>query len=236
MKDQIYKTALNVRKINELVYWGSATLFSTFSKVCLDVKVEYESKLKKEAAILAFNHCLKFDPFILGNYMNRPIHFWIQYEGIYNSPIRAKYLNTVGGIPVVTERTDYRKNLRDLFKTTRWWLENSDDYIGIFTDSEIKDVCADIEYRDHYPGAAYMALASKKPIIPISLWSPKHIREGSKNGGRGIKQNLAFIIKNMRIPIKIGIGRPLEPSGSKSDLSKLIHQEQIRLYNQIRED
>ena len=206
-----------------------------------DFNIKGLENIPKKSAIIVPNHCIGIDGILLSIKIPKQIHFLIKYEGVYNSKLKIPCWMT-GGIPV---KVDKRSSNKAVLKRTSEYLKKSNDLCGIFSGGPSNELINEktmeiipLGQRDHYDGAAGIAIKRGVDIVPIGLrvaediskklWSFKdkskenrmYMKEYKKRGGKGITYH-------------INIGKPISPEGynpkRKEELTKIVKKEICKL-------
>lgn len=184
-----------------------------------------EKKPRDSSFIEVFNHTTYGDGFVLGTYReNRVIHFLIQKEDPekrLSSSRRIIYDFLIWvwgqiGVSVVVEKGKIKSGNKEAIKRSIDYLLTFDrDVIGVFPEGPTMNMREYIKTGKKpplYRGAAYIALATKKPIVPVGVYVdvPEELRlalfERTRENRRIIKKHIK---EHGKIDYRISIGDPI---------------------------
>lgn len=138
--------------------------------------------------ILAGNHISYADPMVLWCVSPRPVHF-MAHSGLWKNPILGWGLSRLWAFPVQRQTAD-----RNALKIAETLLRRGDP-IGIFPEGT-----RNIEgTADPQQGAAFLALRTQAPIVPVGIAGTELIKP------RGARR-----IRFLRLTISYG--QPIDPS------------------------
>jgi len=215
----------------------------------LDIRIKREFGLLEIAAVIVPNHCIGADGMILKTIINKPIHFLIQKEGVYDSKLKS-LLWLIGEIPVgMDNRSTYKQAIRRAGDYLRW----SNDYIGIFSEGPTKslvkgDEAISLEQREHKTGAAHIAIDNEVPIIPVGLYVNEKVQRYLWSFDKGVDAAWAYledhVSKEGKLPYHVNIGYPVYPEYFNKlpkkqrvkEITKVVKERIIGLVNEIKEE
>lgn len=217
-------------------------------KKYLEISMSGEYKLLERSAILVPNHCIGADGIILKTIIDKPIHFLVQKEGIYDSKLKA-FLWTIGEIPV---GMDNRSTYKQAVKRAEDYLGGFRDYIGIFSEGPTKALASGcgvipLEERIHKTGAAHLSINNKVPIIPIGIYSDEEAEKNLWSFEKGT--NIAWdYVKNRlmtqgKLPYRVNIGHAIYPENYETipkkervnEITKIVKEKIIDLVKEMKE-
>jgi len=229
------------RPIEKFSYYTGRAFFQRRLKNYFDFRIIGEENLPKESAIVVPNHQTGIYGLILSTCLSRHIHFLIQNEGVYDSKLKF-CLWAIGEIPV---NIDKRSTNKIVLKRAEDYLQHCRDFIGIFSEGPSKELVDEngeiipVFRREHYLGAAHLAIKNMRSIIPIGirlaedfindLWTFPISAENKKR--KFLESTVADYGK---IPYVINIGMPVF-TNCKDDRNKLtekVRLEICRLYEE----
>ena len=160
------------RPIEKIFYGLSKIIYGYNARKYLDFIVKGEENLPEESAIIVPNHCICFDGGLITTNIKKQIHYFVQYENVYDSKFKIFWWLT-GQIPVKVDTVFNRV----ASKRSKDYLGRTEDYIGIFSEGPTKDLIDEggkpIEIKDriHHPSASSLAAKNNKKTI-IKTTSP----------------------------------------------------------------
>jgi len=190
------------------------------------LKTHGKENLPRGRGILVANHTSYLDPFfiIAGVASKEPIHFctldFYKHARPGLNRLKAGAMNlllSLNGQIVLDED----KMNREAFRKIKNVLEN-ERYLGVFAEGKRSHDGKLDEFKD---GAAYIALKTQSPLVPICL-----------NGSYEIWKRGTYFPK-LSGSVEMRIGKPIIPCPSRSknlrrdayDLSELVRQEILKL-------
>lgn len=205
----------------------------------LEVKVIGSEKKQRESSFVeVFNHVTYGDGFILGSQeRDRIVHFWIQKE---DPEKRLSHLRRVSynfliwmwghiGVSVAVEEGRLKFSNKEAIKRSIDYLKAfEEDVIGVFPEGPTMDMGKYIKTGEKpplYRGAAYIALATKKPIVPVGVYVdvPEELRlaifERTRENRRIIKR---YIKEHGKLNYRISIGDPLYVVGESGNSCRFV--------------
>jgi len=215
------KNKICLEKICYTILWVPSTLAS---RIYFNFKIKGKENLPKKSAILVANHCTPLDGFLVSSVMYKQMHFWVQYENIYDTK-SGKILETIGEVFV---KVDKKENIGTI-KDTENYLKKTKDYIGIFPEGPVKDLD---KSQTPYSGATYLAYLTGKDIIPLGIFVPKKQKQFLEENASLSNFHIINFLKKYyrlnkikRIPYYINIGKPVDISTVKSENKKQMIRE-----------
>ncbi len=216
--------------------WLLCNAINTSSQ-CFKPKIYGKENIPKESAILVANHAINLDGPLISMFMNKQIHFWVQYEDVYEK--NPKLLGSIGEIPVKVQEKD-RHFWKDItLEKSLFYLEKTNDFIGIFPEGPMESLNKKKSYRGAVNLACkyYKKYRKPKNIVPVGLWLPDEYKKRIKKYERGVntKKILDIITKNAftRIPYYINIGKGIEIKLSNSKEQKELVQHFVKKCNNL---
>ena len=142
----------------------------------------------------------------------------------------------LGQIPL---NVDKRSSNKLVVKRVGEYLQNSKNYIGIFSEGPTKNLTGDgrpipVEFRIHNTGAAHFAIKYNRPIIPIALATTEEVVSNLWEFPFAKKvEKIAFaedyVARNGKIPYIIQIGTPLL-CDDKMKLTEAVRSQISKMY------
>jgi 1-acyl-sn-glycerol-3-phosphate acyltransferase len=121
--------------------------------------------------IVAANHLSWFDPLSLSNLLwnnDRPPRF-LAKEPLFRIPVVGRIISGAGQIPVYRESTEAVAAVRDAISA----VENGECVVVYPEGTMTKD--PDLWVMALKTGAARIALATRRPLIPVAQWGPQEV-------------------------------------------------------------
>ncbi len=165
-------------------------------------------------AVIAINHTsyVDFLPAALAtHYRRRRIRFMIKAE-MQQVRIVRYLIEHTGTIPV------NRRAGADAYQVAVAQLR-AGELVGVYPEATIS---RSFELKEFKSGVARMALEAQVPIVPLVVWGAQRIwtKDHPKRLGRN------------KIPITVGVGAPLSPSGSAAQLEAKVRESMDALLRQ----
>jgi 1-acyl-sn-glycerol-3-phosphate acyltransferase len=242
------KIRYSAKRIVEKVVYNSARAFYSWSlNRAFNVKLEGERNLPNGPGIIALNHCLGLDGFLTAITIPKQIHYFIQYEGVYERNLYNRMACWgLGYIPAsVAEKPNKRINLES-FRRAKDYLKLFSDLVGIFIDGPAMDLTVNgkvlslIERRPKlkHGGAALFFCANDSgnreiPIIPVGMWAHESVKALLwKTGFDEREQTERYLReeknKGNKIKYVIRIGEPIYPDNPElNGLTKANRNERL---------
>ncbi len=143
---------------------------------------------QKGGCLLVANHASFLDPFVMGTYMPRQVHF-LMYARYFFSPLFHWYCKRTECIPLKKDGRDISA-LKQALRLLR-----SGEMIGIFPEGE-RSVTGKL--GSGAPGVALIALKADVPILPVGIVGTY---EAFPRGAR---------FPRLRSPITVRYGKPFQ--------------------------
>jgi 1-acyl-sn-glycerol-3-phosphate acyltransferase len=217
MENTIYQ------KICYKLGWELCNILGSF---CFDPKIQGKENIPKESAILVANHATNLDGLLISMFINKQIHFWIQYEDVFEK--REFLFYSIGEIPVKVKENDRNFWKHTTLDKSLYLLENTDDFIGIFPEGPtIK------KKKIAHRGAVNLACKYNekndkiKGIVPVGLYVSEKYKRRLENYGRksGFAKTAYHLIMdnfNDKIPYYALFGKPIQIKNCNSKEQKEI--------------
>lgn len=142
-------------------YWAIKGLLGFISKLLFSVKVEKADNVPaKGPVVLCANHISWWDPILVANAVDRPIHFMAKAE-LFRNPAFASIMRSIHAFPVDRGKPDVSA-IRDSISILK-----EGGALGIFPEGHRqkgKEVLGEM-----HPGAALVALRTNSPVVPIGI-------------------------------------------------------------------
>jgi hypothetical protein len=180
-------------------YRAGWLLCNALGSLFLKPKIYGKENIPKESAILVASHATNLDGLFISMFIKKQIHFWIQYENVYEK--NPKLLDSIGEIPVKVKGKDIKfwKDIT-LYKSL-FYLKNTNDFIGVFPEGP----AALIDSNKVYRGAVNLACkynekyCKTKKIVPVGLWANDEDKKKLEKyeSGVNIKKAVKIISENI---------------------------------------
>lgn len=164
-----------VRRRWRLGFWFrlAAVLLWPFLTVFTKRDWEGEENLVQDGGgiIVAANHLSWFDPLSLSNLLwnnDRPPRF-LAKEPLFRIPVVGRIICGAGQIPVYRESTEAVAAVRDAITA----VENGECVVVYPEGTMTKD--PNMWVMSLKTGAARIALATRRPLIPVAQWGPQEV-------------------------------------------------------------
>lgn len=99
-----------VKRINisyqKIYYRAGWLLCNALGSLFLKPKIYGKENIPKESAILVASYATNLDRLFINMFIKKQIHFWIQYENVYEK--NPKFLDAIGEIPVKVKKKDIK--------------------------------------------------------------------------------------------------------------------------------
>ena len=192
--------------LENLLYFFGRSLARCYTKIDLKRQIKSKEKLPKGAKIFAVNHPSTLDPLYVMSSIKEPVHALLT-EDVFKIFGLSRLITWAGHIPVspTTGKLALKRAIA-LLKKNRSIL--------IFPEGGVSKNCKKVKTLK--TGAARMALATKAPIIPISICvNPEKIKKFSINI-KGKKNLFVWYRKGAYI---ISYGKPIYFEGESKDFT-----------------
>lgn len=182
---------INYQKICYRAGW---ILCNAVGSLFIKPKIYGTENIPKESAVLVASHATNLDGLFISMFIKKQIHFWIQYENVYEK--NPKLLNSIGEIPVKVKDIDIKfwKDI-SLYKSL-FYLKNTNDFIGVFPEGPVELTNDNRVYR----GAVNLACkynekySKTKKIVPVGLWTCDEDKKRLAKYKRGVNIKKAIKI------------------------------------------
>ncbi len=167
-----------------LPYWSVVWILRAFFLLGFSVRVEGSHNLRSEGScILCSNHVSWLDPPLLAATSRRPVHFMAKRE-LFEVPVLGALLSRILAFPVDRGRGDRRAIKRAL------QVLGEGECVGMFPEgTRAREGVPRVFLR----GAAYLAVRSGAPIIPIGI-----------SGSYGFRSRMTIRVGEPIIPSSLG--------------------------------
>jgi len=118
--------------------------------------------------LIAANHRSFLDPFVIGSMTKRPIYYMAKRE-LFNKPIQAWFLNSLGAFPVDRGTSD-----RDAMDSAKAIVERGDCVVIFPEGTRIRKGPLAAPRR----GIGRLALETGAPVVPLALTGTENVRRG----------------------------------------------------------
>jgi len=198
-----------------MLYAFLKSLLRIFLIVYHRIRVEGLEHLPEQGSyIVVGNHVSYLDPFYIGAMFKERIYFMAKAEAFQNSWIR-RFLRFAGAFPVNRERPEPQtlRTAIDHLKQGR--------IVGIFPEGKIK---GDNLFHDMKQGAAYLAVKSGVPLVPVFI-------EGTEQALPMGKWWIRPVSVTIRIGSRLAPPSTGGPKEKQFQLTKRLQQELLNLKN-----
>lgn len=184
-----------------ILYSLTKAVMRVFYGIFMPAKFVYgkENLNPNETVIYCANHRHAYDPLLLAVHVDRQIHFMAKKE-LFEKPVMRWALKNVGAFPVDRSRADVAS-----IRTAVQYLKNGEP-IGIFPEGT--------RHRESFgmgqihDGAAWLALKSGAPIVPVFIDS------------RGMFHKIRFYVGE-KLPLTLDEGEALNAKSRDAAAQKL---------------
>lgn len=201
--DSFSPNMLNINKniIRKALYFLGGKAVGVYSKFMFQMSVARYANMPMGAKILVANHPTTTDPFVLTSYTNGQASVLIK-DILFDIPIFGKYLHFSGHIPVINGKGTeaFEKALVKL---------NKGITIVVFIEGDLSKFLHKVNKPK--TGAVRLALASKRPIIPIGISVRKKNIRSIKSIINGVSEWGKWYFKG---PYAITFGKPINLKGN----------------------
>lgn len=191
-----------VRRGWRLGFWFRLAAFVLWPFLMIFTKRDWEGAENLEqdggGIIVAANHLSWFDPLSLSNLLwnnDRPPRF-LAKEPLFRIPVIGRIISGAGQIPVYRESKEAVAAVRDAITAVR----NGECVVVYPEGTMTKD--PDMWVMTLKTGAARIALATQRPLIPVAQWGPQEVMKPY------VKQFRLFPRKTM----VMRVGKPVDLS------------------------
>ena len=223
-------------------YWGGWLVCNILGSLFLKLKIYGKENIPKESSILVASHATNLDGLFMSMSIKKQIHFWIQYENVYEK--NPKLLDSIGEIPVKVKEKDLKFWKDITLHKSLFYLENTNDFIGVFPEGPVALTNDNKVYR----GAVNLACkynekyCKTKMIVPVGLWTSDEDKKrlAKYESGVSIKKAIEIISEKNSRKIQyyalFGKGIEIKNSSSKEqkELTKYFLEECNNLVNIIK--
>jgi len=200
-------------KIREYIsYWMGVAALNRFTKLRLELDVQWAAPLPNGPKIFACNHPTTTDPFYLLSVLPEKTRIMVNAL-IFKKPVLGSLMRRSGHIPV--DQTAGRSALEAGIRSLQ-----AGDNLGIFPEGALSDLDSGIGVNLLKTGAVRMALSTGVPIIPVGVFMPVEDLT-SRKVKVGDKRVISRFYLNGRYCITFG--QPLWLNGEAED-RPLVHK------------
>lgn len=165
----------HVRRSWRLGFWFrlAAVILLPFMTTCTKRDWEGQENLEQDGGgiIVAANHLSWFDPIALSHVLwcaDRPPRF-LAKEPLFRIPVIGRIIGGAGQIPVYRESKEAVGAVRDAISAVE-----AGECVVVYPEGTMtKD--PDLWLMALKTGAARIALATKRPLIPVAQWGPQEV-------------------------------------------------------------
>ncbi len=165
----------HVRRSWRLGFWFrlAAVILLPFMTTCTKRHWQGQENLEQDGGgiIVAANHLSWFDPIALSHVLwcaDRPPRF-LAKEPLFRVPVIGRIIAGAGQIPVYRESKEAVGAVRDAIAAV-----NAGECVVVYPEGTMtKD--PDLWLMGLKTGAARIALATKRPLIPVAQWGPQEV-------------------------------------------------------------
>lgn len=136
----------------------------------------------KKTYVVVGNHVSHLDPVYIAAFYPRPLHYMAKKE-LFDSKFLSWLLRHLGAFPVNREAADI-----GAIKTALRFLKNG-EAMGIFPEGGRAEKWDEQALKQ---GAAYLALKTKTPVLPVAIFGTKKAKPKGKNWIKPVKVRLIY--------------------------------------------
>lgn len=232
--------------IRKLAYETARVIIGNVRNYALNWTQIRVGETPKIPYIVVPHHNTGFDGVLVSSLIPERVHFWMQFEGVFNSNWR-KVLELFEQVPIKLNGRLDREGLKKARQKSLEYLRQPGNVIGLFNDGpsallKVNERILELEERPNYTGAADLAIAAQAPVVPVSIYSALDFREnfwawkqssglGERTGGSKFRQLLRERVFGTKQDYHVLFSEPLEPIRNKKALAEEIRRKQIEGYN-----
>jgi 1-acyl-sn-glycerol-3-phosphate acyltransferase len=192
------------------LYGAGRTLIGLYSRLMLDLDVQWTAELPSGPKIVAINHPTTSDPFVILPVFPEPVRVLI-IASCFGLPLFGEYLRAAGHIPVLV------KDGRAALDEARRRLDNGET-VGIFPEGVLSPAVGLGRPRT---GAARLAIATGAPVLPVGV---ALLRERAVVVPTTITPTGASGVAKwyLRGPYAITVGAPVTYAGDAADRERVV--------------
>jgi 1-acyl-sn-glycerol-3-phosphate acyltransferase len=196
--------------VRDGLYGAGRTLIGLYSRLMLDLDVQWTAGLPSGPKIVAINHPTTSDPFVILPVFPEPVSVLI-IASCFRLPLFGGYLRAVGHIPVLMQ--DGRAALNE----ARRRLDNGET-VGIFPEGVLSPAAGLGRPRT---GAARLAIATGAPVLPVgvALQRERAIVVPTTITGTGAPDVAKWYLRG---PYAITVGAPICYAGDVADRERVV--------------
>lgn len=146
--------------INDTMYLVGHHAIRTYTRLALDMHIEWHAPMPDGPKIITANHPTTTDPFYLLGLTSEPLSLLIT-QMAFDAPVFGSYLKAAGHIPVIKEKG------RAAFDTALALLDSGRS-IGIFPEGSLSPQEGGVARPR--TGAARLALMTGVPVVPVGVY------------------------------------------------------------------
>jgi 1-acyl-sn-glycerol-3-phosphate acyltransferase len=234
-----YAGLVHMRGLKKAVYNAIKDVTSSLVvERYFDAHFEGRENIPARGSVIATHHCVNFDWMFLLYGLDRKCHGWFDECIIKKNSFLEKLFEVISVKTDGATRNDLRRN-REL---SRYWLENTDEFVVSVTDGPSK-LCfhengeiMELGERPLHTGLVDAAFKTGVPIVPYACWIPEEHRK-ALFASKGVRNDWAYLRKNKRIPYHGKFGAPLDPRDydkKKHQLKMAVRDKQLEMEDYLR--
>jgi 1-acyl-sn-glycerol-3-phosphate acyltransferase len=232
-----YESLGRNRRIKKAGYNLARNVLGFLVRRGFDVKFEGQENLPDRSAMIATHHCVGFDWILNLMSTDKKCHGWFDESIVSRNSFVERFYEL---ICVKTDNGVTTDDFRRTKELSKYWLENSDDWVATVTDGPSKHCFYDdgkvMELKDRPLHSGFVDIASKTgaPIVPYACWIPEEHRQ-RLFASQGFWNDAKYLLRNRKIPYRGIFGEPLDPKDfKKGRLKKLVREKQLEMEDYLR--
>ncbi len=182
---------------SRFLWWASLPAIRSLGRIVFSMDIEFEAGLPEPPFVVAANHYSHFDSPVVGSAIDEPVRF-LALEDLFGVNRFLDWLVTgYEAIPTPRNRVPVAA-----VRTALEALENG-EIVGLFPEATRVSHWGTLPPKR---GAAWLALRAGVPLVPVAAV--------------GTGKTFGLENKLKRSPIKVVVGKPLQPEGDSWTLTR----------------
>jgi 1-acyl-sn-glycerol-3-phosphate acyltransferase len=228
-----YEALKKNRFAKRLVYNAIRTATILLGKRYLNTHVEGKENIPRTSAIIATHHCVNFDWALMLNILGRRCHGWFDDAVMKTGGHLERFFEI---IPVKTDKTATKNDIRRTKELSRYWLENTNEFVVSVTDGPSKlllredKTVMDLSERPIHSGLVSVAFDTGVAVVPYASWIPEKHRE-ALFASKGILKDIDYLEEHRKIPYRGMFSTPLYSANfrGKKTFEAALREKQIEM-------
>jgi 1-acyl-sn-glycerol-3-phosphate acyltransferase len=194
---------------------------TAYTRLMLDVDIQWHAPLPEGPKILAANHPTTTDPLYLLTLLSEPVSFLVTAAS-FDVPVVGAYLRVTGHVPAV--RGSGGATVEAIARQVK-----AGRSVAIFPEGALSPLGGG--FHQPHSGVARVALRTGAPVVPIGIGLERErirVKEAEVGGDKAIGH---FYLTG---PYAITVGRPLTFAGDVRDRER-VHAVARQIMHQIRD-